>query len=75
MIFDYSLDPGYRRCVDGNPLVEAGGPSSGHSNTDDSIFFRVSKKELIGSKQFDQTINPTKESGPILSRGLRLAIM
>ncbi|PUU82943.1 hypothetical protein B9Z19DRAFT_1073806 [Tuber borchii] len=75
VIFDYSLDPGYGRCVDGNPLVEAGGPSSRHSGTDDSRFFRVSKKEFIGSSQFDQTINPTKESWPILSRGPRLAIM
>lgn len=75
VIFDYSLDPGYGRCVDGNPLVEVGGPLPGHSSADDSIFFRVSKEELIGSKQFNQTINPTKEPRLILSRGPRLAIM
>ena len=75
VIFDYSLDPGYGRCVEGSPLVEVGGPSSEHSSTGDSIFFRVPKEELIGSKQFDQTINPTKESRPILPRGPRLTIM
>ena len=75
VIFDYSLDPGYGRCVDRNHLVEVGGPSSGHSSTDDSILFRVSKEELIGSKQFDQAINPTKEHRPKLSQGPRLAIM
>ena len=74
VIFDYSLDPDYLNHADGNTPVEEGDPSSGHFSAHD-IFFQVPKDELIGSKQFDQIINPTKEPLSIRSRGQRLGIM
>ena len=74
VIFDYSLYPDYLNRADEDPFEE-GGPSSGHFSADDDIFFQVSKNELIGSKQFDQIINLTKEPLQISSRGLRLGIM
>ncbi|CUS12895.1 unnamed protein product [Tuber aestivum] len=73
VIFDYSLDPGYLSRVDGNPPVGGGGPFPGHPGTDD-VFFRVSKDKLIKSKQFDQTINPTKEPW-MQARAPRLGII
>jgi len=75
VIFDYSLDPDYISHADRNPRAGEDGPSSGHLSADDDIFFRVPKKEFLGSKQFDQIINPTKEPQLILSRRLRLNIM
>jgi len=74
VIFDYSLNPDYLNRADENPFEEDG-PSSGHFSADDDIFFQVSEKELIGSKQFDQIINPTKEPRLTLSQGPRLGIM
>ena len=74
VIFDYSLNPDYLNRSDENPFEEDGS-SSGHFSADDDIFFQVSKKELIGSKQFDRIINPTKEPPLTPSRGPRLGIM
>ncbi|PUU82946.1 hypothetical protein B9Z19DRAFT_1040095 [Tuber borchii] len=74
VIFDYSLDLDYPSSADGNTPAEEGGPSSGHFSADD-IFFQVPKHELIGSKQFDQIINPAKEPLLIRSRGPRLGII
>jgi len=68
VIFDYSLNPDYPGHADGGTPVGEGGDSS----ADDDMFFRVSKNELIESKQFDQIINPDEESS--LSRA-RLGIM
>ena len=70
VIFDYSLNG-----TDGNPEVEGGGPSARCLSKEDDIFFLVPKDKLIGSKQFNQIINPTKEPQPIRLRGSRLAIM
>jgi len=75
LIFDYSLDPDYLKSTNGNHSVEEGGPSSVPFSADDDIFFRVSKNELIESKQFDQIINPAGESPLVYSRGPRLGIM
>ena len=69
VIFDYSLND-----TDGNHEFEGGGPSRSSSEEDD-IFFLVPKDKLIGSKQFSEIINPTKEPQLIRSRGQRLAIM
>ncbi|CUS12896.1 unnamed protein product, partial [Tuber aestivum] len=54
---------------------EARGPSFGRFSADDDIFFRVPKDRFIGSEQFDQIINPTKEPRLALSRGSRLSIL
>jgi len=70
VIFDYSLS-----CVDENPSIQGSGSCSGRFSEGDDIFFQVPKDRLIESKQFNQIINPTKESRPIQSRGLRLAVM
>ena len=75
VIFDYSLNPDYLRPTRGNTPIEEGGPSSRHFGEDDDIFFRVSKNELIESNQFDQIINPGRESPLIPSRGVGLGIM
>ena len=69
VIFDYSLNG-----TNGNPEVEGGGSSSRRFSEDDR-FFLVPKDKLIGSKQFNQIINPAKEPQPIRSWGPRLAIM
>jgi len=71
VIFDYSLDPDYLSRVGGNPPVEEGGPLSESSGADHDRFFQVPKNELIGSEQFDQIIDLTKEP----PRGPRLGIM
>ncbi|PUU79595.1 hypothetical protein B9Z19DRAFT_1081323 [Tuber borchii] len=70
VIFDYSLNG-----TDGNPEVEAGGPSSRRFSEEDDIFFLVPKDKLIGSKEFNQIINPRTEPQLIRSRGPRLAII
>lgn len=70
VIFDYSLSG-----ADGNLTVEGGGPSPRRFSEEDNIYFLVPKEELIGSKQFDQIINPAKEPQPIRSWGPRLTIM
>ena len=75
VIFDFSLNQGDLSRVNGNPSAEDGGPSSGRFGEEDDIFFRVSKDDLIESEQFNQIINSTKESRPILSHGPRLGIM
>jgi len=75
VIFDYSLNPDYLGRADGNTPVEERGPPPGNSRGGDDIFFQVSKNELIESKQFDQIINPDKESPRMLARGPRLGIM
>ena len=67
VIFDYSLDPDYPTGESGNPAVRG--------RADDDIFFRMSKNELLESKQFNKVINPTKESRLTQSRGPRLGIM
>ncbi|PWW79093.1 hypothetical protein C7212DRAFT_360614 [Tuber magnatum] len=72
VIFDYSLDPGSRSRVDGNPLFEQGSPPSGHFRSDNDRFFRVSRAQLIGSKEFGQI---TKEPRLTLSRGPRLGVI
>jgi len=74
VIFDYSLDPDYLGHADSDPLAEEGAPP-GRFSADDDIFFRVAKQELIGSKQFNQIVNPPEEPRPIQSRGSRLGIM
>lgn len=61
VIFNYSLNPLHLGRADGSLLAEEGGPSSGHFNAADGIFFQVPKNELIESKQFVQTINPRQE--------------
>ena len=74
VIFGYSLNPEYLKSVDGNPPAgESLSPR--HPAADDDIFCQVSKNVLVTSKQFDQTINPTKELQLLLSRGSRLGIM
>lgn len=75
VIFDFSLNQGDLSRVNGNPSAEDGGPSSGRFSEEDGIFFRVPKDDLIESEQFNQIINSTKESRPILSRGPRLGIV
>ena len=75
VIFDYSLDPDYLSPAGGNPPVEEGGPSSRDFAVDDDIFFLVPKNKFIESNQFDQIINPGRESLQMLSRGARLGIM
>ena len=70
VIFDYSLNR-----TDGNLELEGGGHSSRSSSEEDDIFFLVPKDKLIGSKQFNQIINPMKEPQLIRSQGPRLAIM
>ena len=75
VIFDYSLDPDYLSPARRHPPVEGGGPSSRYFGTDDDIFFRVPKNKFIRSNQFDQIINPGRESVQIPSRGARLGIM
>ncbi|PUU79853.1 hypothetical protein B9Z19DRAFT_1063928 [Tuber borchii] len=74
VIFDYSLDPNYLSPARGNPPVEEGGPSSRRFGADDDIFFRVPKNKFIRSNQFDQIINPGRESPQIPSRGARLEV-
>ncbi|PUU79855.1 hypothetical protein B9Z19DRAFT_1080740 [Tuber borchii] len=75
VIFDYSLDPDYLSPARGNPPVEEGGPSSRRFGANDDIFFRVPKNKFIRSNQFDQIINPGRESPQIPSRGARLGII
>jgi len=75
IIFDYSLDPDYLKSTERYPPIEEGAPSSGPFGVDDDIFFRVSKNQLIGSKQFDQIINPSNEPRLTVSRGPRLNVM
>ena len=75
LIFDYSLNPDYLSSTRGNVPIEEGGPSSRHFGEDDDIFFRVPKNKLIESNQFDQIINPERESLLISSRGVGLGIM
>jgi len=75
VIFDYSLDPCYLTGVHGDPPVFEADSSLGLLGADDDIFFRVSKNELIESKQFEQIINPDEESPRVLSRGPRLGVM
>ena len=75
LIFDYSLDPDYLSPAPGNPPGEEGSPSSRYFGVDDDIFFRVPKNKFIRSNQFDQIINPGRESLQILARGARLGIM
>ena len=64
MIFDYSLNLDYQGRVGGDPPVERGGPSSERFSAGSDIFFRVSKNELVMSKQFDRIINSTKPRPP-----------
>ena len=75
MIFDYSLDPDYLKSAERYPPVEEGAASPGPFGVDDDIFFQVSKNQLIGSKQFDQIINPSNEPRLTVSRGPRLNVM
>ena len=75
VIFDYSLEPDYLSPALGNPPVEEGGPSSRRFGADDDILCWVPKNRLIESNQFDQIINPGRESPQIPSRGARLGIM
>ncbi|PUU79845.1 hypothetical protein B9Z19DRAFT_1080732 [Tuber borchii] len=75
VIFNYSLDTDYLGRVDGNPPAGGDPTSAGRISPDDDIFFRVSKDELLGSKQFDQIINPLKEARQSLTQGQRLGII
>ena len=61
VIFNYSLNPLRLGRADGSLLAKEGGPSLGHFDAADDIFFRVPKNELIESKQFVRTINPRQE--------------
>ena len=74
MIFDYSLNPDYQGRVDRDPPIQRGCPSSERFSADDDIFFRVSKNELVMSKQFGRVVNPTKPR-LIKSRGPRLGVV
>ena len=75
VIFDYSLDPDYLKSANWYLPVEEGGPPSGRFAQDDDLIFRVSKDNLLKSKQFDQIINPAKEPRLLESRGPRLGVM
>jgi len=75
LIFDYSLDPDHLTARDWDPPDVVDDSSLGRFDADDDIFFRVSKNELIESKQFDQIINPDEKSLLVLSRGARLGVM
>jgi len=75
VIFDYSLDPDYLKHVDGNPPAGEDAASSRLFSADDDIFFRVSKNELMESKQFDQIINPSEEARQSSTQGQRLGVM
>ena len=68
VIFDYSLSG-----VDGNPLVEETGPSSGSIEVNDR-FFHVPKDRLVESEKFNQVISATKRSR-LTRTGARLGIM
>ena len=74
VIFDYSLAPGYLSGGDEYSRVKQGGPPPEQFGPDDDIFFRVPKNELIGSRQFNQIINPIEEPR-LPSRGQRLGVM
>jgi len=69
VIFNYSLSH-----TDESPSAEGSRPSPGSFGEDDDIFFQMPKDTFIRSEQFNQVINPAKESRPIQSRA-RLAIM
>ncbi|PWW79097.1 hypothetical protein C7212DRAFT_153698 [Tuber magnatum] len=59
VIFNYSLFPDFLSPEDGGGDGKGGGPSSGHSPSEDDKFVQVSHTGLIESKQFEQIINPT----------------
>ena len=67
VVFDYPLDPNY--LGSGSDL-----PPGGFSQDNDK-FFRASKDALIHSKEFNQVINPTKETQLTRSRVPHLGIM
>jgi len=75
VIFCYHLDPGYLSCVEGDAPTGGDCPSLARFSAGDDKFFRVSKKELIESKQLNQITDPGKESQPIHSWVPWLGIM
>ncbi|CAZ79523.1 unnamed protein product [Tuber melanosporum] len=73
VIFEYSLDPDFL-----DPEDESSGDEEDESPSGDyDVFYRVPKDRLVGSGQFDQIINPTRDPRPIISPppGQRLGII
>ena len=74
VLFDISVAPSSPGGVDGNCTAEGRGSSSGRLRADRRLL-RAPKDMLIESEQFNQMVNPKKDSQPIQSHGPRLGIM